>query len=131
MIWKYILGWFALAITAIINGALREMVYRPSAGDLAAHQISTLTGIMAFALIIWGMSRLWPIPTATQAWRIGFIWLGMTVCFEFLFGHYVMGHPWTRLLHDYNILEGRLWAVVLLWTVVAPFVFFRLSQRGT
>jgi hypothetical protein len=31
--------------------------------------------------------------------------------FEFLVGHYVMGHPWSRLLHDYNILAGRLWGV--------------------
>lgn len=130
MIWKYTLGWFALVVMAIVNGALREMLYKPSVGDLAAHQISTLTGVILFALVIWGMSHFWPIPTAMQALRIGFIWLGLTVCFEFLFGHYVMGHSWTKLMHDYNILEGRLWIVVLLWTVAAPYVFFRLSQRG-
>lgn len=129
VIWRYILGWFALVIMAIINGALREVFYKPLVGDLTAHQISTITGILLFALIIWGMSRVWPIPTAREAWTVGFIWLAMTVCFEFLFGHYVMGHPWTKLLHDYNVLQGRAWVAVLLWTVVAPYVFYRLSQR--
>ena len=102
MIMKYLLGWFFLLIPAVINGAMREFLYKPSVGDLAAHQVSTATGIVLFGLIIWGMSRLWPIPTLQQAWTIGFIWLGMTVCFEFLFGNYVLGHPLTNLLHDYD-----------------------------
>jgi hypothetical protein len=29
-----------------------------------------------------------------------------TVAFELTFGHYVMGHPWSRLLADYNLLAG-------------------------
>jgi hypothetical protein len=130
MIRKYTFGWLALVVVAIINGALREAVYKPSVGDLAAHQISTLTGIFLFGLLIWGMSRLWPIQSAGQAWGIGFIWLGMTICFEFLFGHYVMGHSWSTLFHDYNVFEGRLWILVLLWTVSAPYVFFRFFHHG-
>ena len=130
LIRKYTLAWLALVVVAIINGALREAWYKPSVGDLAAHQISTATGIIFFGLLIWGMSRLWPIQSAVQAWCIGFIWLGMTVCFEFFFGHYVMGHSWGALFHDYNILEGRLWILVLLWTVSAPYVVFRFFHGG-
>ena len=129
MIAKYVLGWFALVVMAVINGTIRQFAYRPFVGDLAAHQISTVTGIFLFGLIIWAMTRLWPIPNSRQAWTIGFIWLGLTVCFEFLFGHYVMGHPWNILLHDYNILEGRLWILILLWTVIAPYLFYRFARR--
>ena len=52
--------------------------------------------------------------------------LAMTVAFEFLFGHYVAGHSWDRLLHDYNLFAGRVWVVVLVWVTVAPYLFFRL-----
>jgi hypothetical protein len=131
MLWKYILGWFVLLVLAVINGGFRDTLYKSMVGELAAHQISTLTGIILFGIVIWGMTRLWPIATEKEAWIIGSIWLGMTVCFEFLFGHFVMGHPWSKLLHDYNILEGRVWILILIWTFTAPYVFFRFGQRNT
>jgi hypothetical protein len=130
MIWKFILGWFALLIAAVINGAIREGVYRASLGDLAAHQLSTLIGIALFGVIIWRMTRLWPLQSLKQAWIVGATWVGMTICFEFLFGHYVMGNSWQRLLHDYNIFEGRLWALVLIWTLTAPYLFIRFGRQS-
>jgi hypothetical protein len=39
-----------------------------------------------------------------------------------------MKHPWSRLLHDYNLFEGRLWVLVLLWVTLAPYVFHKLSN---
>lgn len=129
MMWKYTLGWFVLLIAAIINGAVREGVYKQNLGELAAHQLSTLVGIILFGAIIWRMTRLWPLRSSRQAWTVGAVWVGMTICFEFLFGHYVMGNSWQRLLHDYNILEGRLWLVVLIWTLTAPYLFTRLRRR--
>jgi hypothetical protein len=60
---------------------------------------------------------------------IGLIWLGMTVVFEFGFGHFVMGHPWKKLFNDYNILEGRVWALVLIWITIAPLVFTKLRSN--
>ncbi|MDZ7289365.1 MAG: hypothetical protein ONB44_11320 [candidate division KSB1 bacterium] len=126
MILRYTLAWFILVIAAILNGAIREAVYKNALGDLRAHQLSTLTGIILFGVIIWGLSRLWPLPSAKQAWTVGFIWLALTIAFEFLFGHFVMGHPWSKLFHDYNIFEGRVWLLVLIWTTVAPYVFYKL-----
>ena len=37
-----------------------------------------------------------------------------------------MGHPWTKLFHDYNLLEGRLWVVVLIWVTISPLVLRQL-----
>jgi hypothetical protein len=129
MIAKYILVWFVLAIVANINGIIRNEVYRDALGDLRAHQLSTLILIILFGLVIWGFTRLWKIPSAQQAWTIGFIWLGMTILFEFIFGHFVVGHPWSKLLHDYNIFQGRVWILMLIWTTVAPYVFYRLFAK--
>lgn len=126
MILRYTLAWLILMVTAIINGAIRESVYKNSLGELHAHQLSTLTGIILFGVIIWSLSRLWPLASAKQAWTVGFIWLSMTIAFEFLFGHFVAGHPWSKLLHDYNIFAGRVWPLVLIWTTIAPYVFYKL-----
>lgn len=127
MLLRYTLAWFVLMIAAIINGALREAVYKNSLGDLRAHQLSTLTGILLLGAVIWALSRIWPLASAKQAWTVGFIWLAMTIAFEFLFGHFVAGHPWSKLLHDYNLFEGRVWLLVLIWTTIAPYVFYKLQ----
>lgn len=126
MILRYTLAWLILMVTAIINGAIRESVYKNSLGELHAHQLSTLTGIILFGVIIWSLSRWWPLPSAKQAWTVGLIWLAMTIAFEFLFGHFVAGHPWSTLLQDYNIFAGRVWPLVLIWTTIAPYVFYKL-----
>lgn len=52
--------------------------------------------------------------------------LRLGVAFEFLFGHYVAGHSWERLLHDYNLVAGRVWLILLVWVALAPSLFFRL-----
>jgi len=66
--------------------------------------------------------------TSKQAITVGLIWLGLTVAFEFLFGHYVVGHPWSKLLYDYNVFAGRVWVAVLIWVTVAPYVLYRLQK---
>ncbi|HUX93413.1 MAG TPA: hypothetical protein VMV36_06355, partial [Ignavibacteriaceae bacterium] len=58
----------------------------------------------------------------------GVFWLTITIVFEFIFGHFIMGHPWEKLLHDYNFLDGRLWVIVLLWTTISPYLLFRLKS---
>jgi len=110
----------------IINGTIRALVYQKHLGELSAHQISTGTGILLFGLYVWLISARWRIQSACQAFIIGQIWLGLTCAFEFLFGHYVMKHPWSRLLHDYNVLEGRLWILVLIFIAIAPYLVFRV-----
>jgi len=129
MIARYTLVWLVLVIVAILNGTIRIMVYKDCLGDLRAHQLSTLTGIILFGLVIWGFTRLWKITSARQAWTIGLLWLGMTIVFEFIFGHYVMGNSWSKLFHDYNIFDGRVWILVLIWTTIAPYVFYKLSAK--
>lgn len=122
----YLLLWLGLVVIAIINGTLRQETYGKAMSDLRAHQLSTVSGIVLFGIYIWIMSGIWPIPSAGRAVLIGLIWLVMTILFEFGFGHFVMGHPWSRLLHDYNLFQGRLWVLVLIWTAVAPYLSYKI-----
>lgn len=125
---KYILAWAPMVLIAIANGVIREAWYGRRLSELRAHQVSTLIGILPFGIYIWILVRVWPPESAGQALTIGLIWLGLTIAFEFLFGHYVAGHPWSKLFQDYNILAGRVWAVVLLWVALAPYLFYRLQR---
>ncbi|MET0027825.1 MAG: hypothetical protein ABW101_09330 [Candidatus Thiodiazotropha sp.] len=128
IIFTYAALWLVLAVIAILNGGLREKFYAPLMNELTAHQLSTFSAIVLFSLCIWIFTGLWPIASARQAVTIGMMWLAMTVAFEFVFGHFVMGHSWERLFHDYNILRGRVWILVLIWTSVAPYLFYRFRS---
>jgi hypothetical protein len=131
MNWKYVAAWFPMVLIAIANGALREITYKEYLGDLRAHQLSTVIGVSLFAIYIWLLIHRWRLTSSSEAIRIGLLWLAMTVAFEFIFGHYVMGRPWAALMYDYNLLEGRVWVVVLIWVTIAPYVFFRFQKRTT
>jgi hypothetical protein len=113
--------WFVLLAAAFANGLLREALLRPRFGDPAARAMSSL--ILAAAIIaIAGATIRWLHPSSrTDAWQIGGLWVTWTVAFEFLVGHYVFGTPWPALLADYNLLAGRIWILVLLATLAAPF----------
>ena len=125
---KYILAWLPMILIAIANGLLRENVLTKFLSELRAHQASTATMILFFGIYIWGVTKLWKPESAKQALLIGLIWLVMTVIFEFGFGHFIMGHPWSRLFHDYNLMAGRVWILVLIWVTAAPSLFYRLAN---
>jgi hypothetical protein len=119
----YLLAWIPMLALAIFNGAMREATYGKHMSELRAHQVSTVTGSLLIGLFIFGLTRIWRLEIARQAVEIGLIWVVLTTAFEFLFGHFVAKHPWGRLLRDYNIFEGRVWVLFLVWLAVAPWLF--------
>ena len=130
-LYKHLLWWFALPFLAIFNATLRELIYKKPLGDLAAHQISTATGIIFFAIVFYLIFKRWKIESVQHAIIIGLVWLVLTIIFEFGFGHYVMGSPWEKLLHDYNLAEGRVWGLFLVWITIAPYTFYKIFNKHT
>jgi hypothetical protein len=125
----WVLGlWGLLVLFAILNGALRQGVLIPAFGEGAGRALSSVTlssVILASAYLFLRWSDIeW---TSADLWLMGLIWLALTVLFEFGFGHFVMGNSWDTLLADYNLLEGRIWVLVLITTAVAPYLMGRLA----
>ncbi|WP_136465464.1 hypothetical protein [Flagellimonas onchidii] len=126
--WKHILAWFPLIFIAIANGLFREKFLASYLNELRAHQMSTASMILLFGVYVWILFKIWPPMSANQAILIGLIWLFLTVIFEFLFGHYVAGHSWDKLLNDYNILQGRVWVLALIWIFIAPYIIYQIQK---
>jgi hypothetical protein len=122
---KYLFAWFGMVIIAVANGTLRQFALLPFFGELPAHQISSVALITLLLFYLLVLARRWTIGSSREAWLIGLMWLALTVGFEFGFGHFIAGQPWSRLLHDFNIVEGRLWSLVLLAILVGPYVVYR------
>jgi hypothetical protein len=127
--WRYLLAWLPMVAIAIGNGVIREAGYGPHLSELAAHQASTATAVLLLGLYMWFVIGRWPPRSVGQAVAVGFLWLLLTVGFEFLFGGYVRGLDWARLLRDYDVSSGRVWLVVPLWVAAAPYLFYRLRHH--
>lgn len=127
--WRYLLLWIPMVPIAFGNAALREVWLRKHVGELAARQISTVLLVLLFALYIGFVVRRWPPSSSGQAFAVGLLWLGLTLAFEILLGRYVSGLSWRSLLEDYHVLAGRIWVLVPVWVLVAPYVFYRLRHR--
>ncbi|HYH12451.1 MAG TPA: hypothetical protein VD789_08875 [Thermomicrobiales bacterium] len=129
MIRRAIVTWVLMVPIAILNGGLRESLVEPQVGERAANQISVVTGSLAFFTLIYVMLRR-NAPAKTDRWLLGLggAWVAATVVFEFVFGHLVMGKAWSYLLADYNVLEGRLWPVVLVVVGIAPLAVKRIAN---
>lgn len=127
---KYVLAWIPMVFIAIANGIFRESVISLYFTERTAHQLSTLSAGILIGLFIWIVLRIWKVHSAGQAIAVGLLWVVMTVTFEFLFGHYVIGHPFSRLFQDYNLLAGRVWGLFLLWVAVLPYLIYHWSRQG-
>jgi hypothetical protein len=117
--------WFLLLILAVVNGGVRDTWLSPRLGDTVGRAASSLLLSGLILLATWATIG-WIRPgSSTQALRLGVLWLALTLAFEFLVGHYGFGKPWSELLADYDIRRGRIWILVLVATLVAPWLTAR------
>ncbi len=116
--------WGAMVFLAILNAIIREAVLVPAVGDAdLARQLNSITAVAMFFAATYAFFRLTSAEyTEGDLLLIGGMWFVLTVTFEFMFGHYVMGHSWSYLIGDYNILNGRTWPLVLAVTALMPWL---------
>lgn len=120
--------WLVFMVVAIVNAGIRNEIFKPRVGELSAHQISSVTFIIAILAITYIALRLSQISlTTTQSVYIGLSWLTLTILFEFVAGHYVFGNSWQDLFMDYNLLKGRVWSLVLLVILISPYLSNKLQ----
>lgn len=125
---RAIVTWLGLAFLAIANGVFREAVIAPRVSAETAHVVSTLSLCLLILLLTW-VAIPWIAPASTsEAFSIGLLWFLTTVAFEFGFGRLVAGKSWSTLLADYDLTAGRIWILVLLATLTAPYLTARLHE---
>ncbi|MBP6825093.1 MAG: hypothetical protein KA165_00930 [Saprospiraceae bacterium] len=124
--YQYILFWLPMPVLGVLNGLLRETVFKKHLGELQAHQAST---IMLIALLFgYGLlaKRYLLLATPSDAFLCGFTWVALTLFFEFGFGYWFAKKTLNDLLRDYNLLLGRLWILVPLFLAILPAILRKL-----
>jgi hypothetical protein len=123
---RALIVWFLLLLVAVLNGAFREGALVPRFGPNVGHVLSSISLAVAILIVAY-LSMPWIGPTTpSRALAVGFGWLGLTVLFEFGFGR-ARGRAWAELLRDYDVARGRIWVLVLLATLLAPWIVARFG----
>ena len=133
MLLRRIFGlWLLILLTAIINGALGDLFTVRWLGLYGTHVYKTVVVV----IVVFVLAGLYARRTRTSRWlqdvtECGLIWVLLTVCFELIFNNYVLKDSWRDLLSNYYDLgKGRLWSLVLLSELLAPFLMtWRLKRK--
>ncbi len=121
MIRKSLLIWIAIIPLAILNGGLREKIIIPLIGEKFGLPLSgILLCLLIFLLCYIFIPRIGK-GISKNYWRIGLLWLLLTVAFETVFG-LLSGNTLLELLRAYDITTGNLWLMVVLFTGIAPWL---------
>ena len=123
--------WVILVVSAIVVATFRISVLLPPLGDQTAHQLGTVIYLIVQFTIIYIFIKKMRVKEIKTLLGIGFLWVVITIIFEFVFGHYVMGHSWLKLFADYNVFNGRLWILVLINNIAAPLVSGKIINYST
>jgi hypothetical protein len=126
---KYLITWFVMLLVSVVNGTLRDFTYGQYMDELSAHQLSTVSSVLLLGIVMRIFIKRFPPIADRHAMAIGLFWMSLTIAFEFIFFHYIGGHSWSELLANYNVLNGRVWLVVLIWVAIAPYIFFRFERK--
>jgi hypothetical protein len=131
-IFLYAFGvWVIFGALIITNGVIRNKFYTPKIGEYPGHVISTIIAICIIAVGTYLFLRFITIDCGSiDLLLIGGFWVILTILFEFVFGHYVVGNPWQKLLSDYSIIKGRLWSLFLLTELISPLLIGLLMKRS-
>ncbi len=122
--------WVLLLVVAVLNGYIREAYVASRFGG----GVPQAYGVAVLSAAVWLAAAYFARATRGPDWRAwavaaGGLWVGLTVGFEFLFGRYVAGVPWSELIQAYNFLEGHLWPLVPLSEAAAPLLLGAWENR--
>ena len=120
--------WVGMLLIAIANGTFRVGVLELRMVEAAAHVTSTIMLCLLILVYTWTTISWIAPPSLPQAIAVGILWVVLTVGFEFGFGLFVADRPWPELLAAYNVLQGRVWALVLITIALAPYLTARLQR---
>lgn len=120
--------WLAILVLAILNGVVRENLLIPVLGGFSGLFVSGAVLSLCIFLVAFAATP-WYGSLASRQWLlVGLFWFVLTVAFEFSFGRLVQHRPWSELIEAYTFRGGNIWPVVLLATLLSPWLAAKLRR---
>ena len=123
--------WIFISAIEVMHGVARASLLEPLIGDFPARQVAVFSGS---ALVV-GIAFLFHSWMRTNSSRecllIGGIWVLLTIAFEISLGKVVLQLPWSRILEDYDLVNGGLMPLGLLVMFLAPLIARHFGRTKT
>lgn len=116
---RSLLVWLCFIPVAILNGGLRQYVLVRWFDEVGANALSGVLLSLFILLITWLLLPRIVWYNQKESYRIGIVWMLLTIGFEFIFG-LTGGISFRELLSAYNPMSGNLWLLVVITTFGAP-----------
>ncbi len=123
--------WFAFVVSVIVNSGFRDALFDPISSVYPVHVASVLFLVTVVVLVT---SFFLGGDSGGHSWTdmliVGATWFVLSFLFEMIVGRYLIGVSRWTMLANYNVMQGRLWLLVLLAELVSPLFFSRLPARA-
>lgn len=92
---------------------LMKLVYEPLVGELTAHEIGMSTRIVYIFGFAYLLQRYNPQHETKDLVHAGFLWLALTLLFEWGGSLLILRRPVDEILQGWRVWEGYMWPYVL------------------
>ena len=129
LVFKTSIIWGIIALLAIINGIFREGILLSNLGQNMAILVSGIMLSIIVFMVTYISFPLFGKHHVHTYFLIGLQWVIMTLIFELIFGHYVMGKPWSEILQVFNIMQDDLFIIVLVVSLFSPLLVAKMRNK--
>lgn len=118
--------WLVIVFFESLHGTARRFLIEPYLGDFRSRQIAVFTGSLIIFTITFLFIRWIRAEGVRQLAGIGVLWVVMIVIFEIALGRLVLDFSWGRIAADYNLFEGGLMGIGLIFMACCPYLAARV-----
>lgn len=122
MAWKALVIFALIALVETVHGSLRVRYLNRPLGDHRARQVGVFTGSALILAIAWLTAPWLAAPSATAAWGVGGLWLGLMLAFEVWVGRRLFHASWARVFAEFDLRRGGLLGFGMLVLAAAPWL---------
>ena len=119
--------WAAILVVAVLNGSLRELALTPMFGAFAGRLVSGVILCLCIFFAAWLATPWFGSQNAARFWGIGAAWLLATLAFEVGIA-LAQGRDFRELFQAYTFEGGNIWPLILVTTLVAPWLAARARR---
>jgi hypothetical protein len=120
--------WFVLITVETVHGIARTVILQPWTGDFPARQIGVFTGSILILAVTYYFIDWIGARTHRDLALVGTLWVALTLAFEIGLGRLLFDYSWSRILSDFNIVQGGLLGLGMVVLGCAPLISSSFSR---
>ncbi|MBK6795935.1 MAG: hypothetical protein IPG76_03815 [Acidobacteria bacterium] len=119
--------WLLIVFFESLHGTARRLLIEPYLGDHRSRQIAVFTGSLIIFTITFLFIRWIRAEGFVSLPALGFSGLSYDSHFEIALGRLVFDFSWGRIAADYNLFEGGLMGIGLIFMACCPYLAARVK----